>query len=62
MSMILITINTGNAAFSKGDPMTGGCELARILRVMADDFEADGEANAPRDINGNVVGAVEVVE
>jgi hypothetical protein len=74
MSMIRITIRTDNAAFgidgehdnpegrARQDAMSVGCEVARILRRMADQFEGDGEATNPRDINGNQVGAVETIE
>lgn len=63
---ITITINTDNAAFSDEN---GGreYEVGRILRKLADELH-DGIINASigprklRDINGNTVGKVEVVE
>ncbi len=67
--MIVIKINTENAAFSDG----GNCgesddchqpvkcwEVARILRAMADSLETSGFfTDNPRDFNGNDVGTVE---
>jgi len=51
---MIITINTNNDAFEDK-----GAELARILRRLADAFEADGEHNGTlKDSNGNTVGAV----
>lgn len=56
MKTVTITIETVNAAFDP-DPWP---EVARILRAMADQFEADGATYAPRDTNDNVVGEVEI--
>lgn len=57
---ITITINTGNAAFSD-DP---GAETARILRALADKFEAGrgGDVSKLMDANGNKVGTVSISE
>lgn len=57
MEQMIITINTGNAAFDD-EPAT---ECARILREMADRLESTGIPPVPRDINGNKCGSVEVV-
>ncbi len=69
MSKITITIHTDNAAFHADPELTGqpnplamGDEVARILRHMAEQFESDGQAYNPRDINGNTVGTVETIE
>ena len=58
---IVITIESGNAAFSP-DP---SFELARILRDLADRVERDGSVpdGLPlRDVNGNTVGRVRAGE
>ena len=65
MSTVVITIETDGAAFyddSTGQehPKARACEVARILRCMANQFEDFCGANDPRDINGKVVGTVEV--
>lgn len=68
MSMIRITISTGNEAFGcremdgSQDTAPRGAEVARILRDIATQFELAGTATAPRDINNNTVGAVETIE
>lgn len=56
----VVTIDTDNAAFD-GLP---GYELARILRELANDMGAHGNAvsRALADANGNVVGKSELVE
>lgn len=51
---VTITINTDNAAFAAGH------EIARILRTIADQFEQQGTAPDPRDINGNIVGNMKI--
>jgi hypothetical protein len=60
MSTIVIKIHTDNAAFEDG----GGSEVARILRHLADQFEADGFSafTVIRDINGNKVGTTDLIE
>lgn len=54
MAKIIITICTDNAAFED----TGGSEVARILRELADDYDNEGfhVYKKLRDINGNSVG------
>ena len=49
-----------NAAFD--DEAGGRRELARMLRTMADDFEAGGNGGTVRDINGNTCGNIEIQE
>jgi hypothetical protein len=57
MERIIITIETGNAAFE--DSPTG--EIGRILRDLADRFEQNGIPDGNLlDINGNVCGSVQV--
>jgi len=57
MEQITITLKTGNAAFEE----TPATEVARILRKLADDFEALGEPSPVlRDANGNACGAVQI--
>lgn len=60
---LTITIEMSNAAFD-GEP---GMEVARILRDLSSDYEAEGTIydlarHTLRDINGNIVGRVEVIE
>lgn len=57
--MFQLTINTDNAAFGDGDNAAEACELARILRMLAETFDSDGwvgDEGRLRDINGNTVG------
>ena len=57
--MVRINILTNNAAFEDG---ASGQEVARILRELAERYEASG-APFPvtlRDINGNVVGKAKI--
>ena len=50
--MLRLTIKTGNAAFADHTH----CEVARILRELADKID-DGDCAPPvKDINGNTVG------
>jgi len=57
MERIVITIKTGNAAFEE----SRAAETARILRDLADRFEAYGLCDPKlRDINGNTCGQVEI--
>ncbi len=53
--MFTLTIETRNQAFDP-DPFP---EVARILRVLADDFDAGLEPALLYDINGNSVGSCE---
>ncbi len=75
MASIRITIKTDNAAFfasaNKGDDVVisacraysdRGLEVARILRIMADEFEHTGTADHPRNETGALVGKVEEIE
>lgn len=77
MSTITITIKTDSAAFRDSKPTNRpkptppecrvGREVARILRVLAEDFWNTGVPLLPPattllDINGNVVGSVEVAD
>lgn len=58
---MIITINMDNAAFD-GEP---GVEVSRILRKLADEYVESGCDLARyklRDINGNIVGRVEVAK
>ncbi len=57
--MISIKIKTDNAAFF----YSGGQEVARILRKLADNFDIRDlpqtmEINSIMDVNGNVVGEI----
>ena len=53
---ITITIDTSNAAF---DDNQGAHEIARILRELADSYDANGlQFHKLYDINGNPVGYV----
>lgn len=52
---IEIHIDTSNAAFDDYE-----YEVARILRKLADDFENDNVSSYLKDINGNVVGNIEI--
>ena len=58
MERIIITIETGNAAFEESP--TG--EIGRILRDLAERFEQDGLLHDRQlyDINGNDCGCVQV--
>jgi hypothetical protein len=61
VTTVTITINTSNAAFDDDSrTILGAGEIARILRVVADDFERDGVPRELRDINGNFVGRVKL--
>jgi methionine aminopeptidase len=56
-----LKIDTDNAAFHDDDVSHPGVELARILRVIADDIESAEPSEyrqfqTIRDINGNDVG------
>lgn len=65
MASIRITIETDNAAFRDGvrsDKLVCTCEIARILRHTADEFQLNGIALDPRDRNGKVCGKVEAIE
>lgn len=69
MASIRIMIDTDGPAFHEDHKKHGletmlavGHEIAQILRGMAWEFDADGEASVPRDSNGNVCGKVEVIE
>lgn len=53
---ITITLSTGHAAFEDSTPT----EIARILRELADQFQAGVPPAYLRDLNGHVVGKVEV--
>lgn len=51
---IMLTMETDNAAF-EGENMAP--EIARILRAVADDIDANGVRGLKlRDVNGNTVG------
>ena len=56
MSEVKITINTDNEAFEYP------CELPRILTEIAAKFESGISEFDIKDINGNIVGKVEVEE
>lgn len=62
MSTVTITIETGTAAFHEPTFDSWGPEIARILCVIACQFDEKGEVQAPRDINGKTVGSVVVSE
>ena len=53
--MIIIKIETGNAAFEWPDK---DHEVARILRQLSDAFDQHSQPEIVRDINGNNVGTV----
>lgn len=53
--MIYIQIDTENAAFSDG---MHDIEICRILREIANEFEAGGTIGTILDINGNSVGKI----
>ena len=57
-----VSIRVDNAAFFNG---AEGCEVARILREVADKFDGEalsaGQEVSVRDVNGNKVGEVKVV-
>lgn len=53
--MIRIKIKTENAAFQDGNKR---CEVARILRNLADKIESGESPSKLLDINGNCVGTV----
>ena len=53
--MIHIHIDTDNAAFSNG---MHDIEICRILREIADRYEAGGTMSTILDINGNSVGKI----
>lgn len=60
--MFTLSINTDNAAFEDDR----GAEVARILRMIADEVEGgvdrdSGHDGNGRDINGNTVGKWELV-
>lgn len=55
--MFKLTIDTGNAAFEDEGK---GCEIARILRAIADKVENGAESGKAVDLNGNTVGRFEV--
>ncbi|USK62287.1 hypothetical protein [Peribacillus asahii] len=55
MEKVTVTIKTGNAAFEENPNM----EIARILRELANNLEADVHPGKLRDLNGNTVGTVE---
>lgn len=57
MERINISIETTNSAFYDSN-----YELARILRDLAEKFEGGITPNKIKDINGNVVGQVDVYE
>jgi len=58
--MIKIEIHTDNAAFDDGNK---GAEVARILRALAQHWEAWGTDKVTlRDVNGNTVGIAWEVE
>lgn len=57
MEKIIITIDTVNAAFDD-EPAS---EIARILRVIAKQFEDCGEPSRIIDGNGNRVGTVQII-
>ena len=55
--MFKCEIRTGNDAFGT-DSTEEGCEIARILREIADGIEKYGlESGSCRDFNGNNVGS-----
>lgn len=56
MSKVKITINTDNEAFEYAR------ELPRILTEIATKFESGASEFDIKDINGNIVGKVEVEE
>ena len=58
MNKIIISINTANSAFEGNE----GKEVARILRELADKLEHGGQPSSVRDINGNKVGTVDIIE
>lgn len=58
MDKIIITINTGNAAF--GEPgEKGEVEVGRILRELAADIEYYNYPDFLYDINSNKVGTID---
>lgn len=54
--MFTLRINTDNAAFDGGDL----CEVARILRQVADKLDRGHENGTCRDCNGNDVGSFDM--
>lgn len=54
---VSIEMRTANSAFQEDD-MSFGCEMARILRELADKFENGGTPTYVMDINGNKVGSI----
>lgn len=66
MASVVITIKTGNAAFHDADPLDVAYprEIARILETIIGRLDGDEDIDGMilRDINGNVVGKVEVLE
>lgn len=52
MTRVDLTIETSNAAFDESP----GCEVARILRKLANAIEDGKEPEKIYDYNGNVVG------
>lgn len=68
MASIHITIDTDGAAFheSAANPYEAvGLEVARILRVIADDFNmnyTNHNVPAPCDFKGNPCGTVEIID
>lgn len=66
MASIRITIETDGTAFRDPDGRRSPAvetpfEVARILRTMADGYERHKSLPAPRDINGNECGKVEML-
>lgn len=67
MASIVITINTGGAAFHRTTPdnIAIGTEVARILRVLAERYTRGeyGIVDAPSfDIDGHPCGTIELIE
>ena len=68
MASVVIRIDTDGTAFHTGIDLdigelpSIGRETARILRVVANDYDAYGRARDPRDSNGHPCGTVEAIE
>jgi len=59
--MFTLRINDDNAAFdTTDDPYARLNEIARLLRLAADSVESGGAIRSLKDINGNLVGAMEL--
>lgn len=63
MSKVTITINTENDAFGQNEWQEAG-EVSRILRQLSTDIQFDDivDQKILKDLNGNTVGEVVVLE